>query len=247
MAELKDLPEIADKWHEFILVFAFIRAIEESDEDQITFPGLYTYIPTTIKFLCLSYFSSYTYTNEDSFEHHHALDSIFEISETKLTITNIDGCSWENHSIFGKQVIASDSNDIFRWAFNIHSDEMIIGICSVKNNQIDRDFTNIPSKSRGKDESYCDQFYAIDNVGNAYTHCKQTIQNQFIWEFGDGDKIQLILRMEYGRLLIQVNDEEMIMVFANMERSQDLKYHLAFQMPDKGDYIELMYSQFVNY
>ena len=105
----------------------------------------------------ISDFSSYIYTNEDCFDHNKALDSIFEISETKLTITNKEGSSWDNHSIFGKQVISSDSNDIFRWAFNIRCDELIIGICSIKNNQIDKDFTKSNTKSsdidRGKNLS----------------------------------------------------------------------------------------------
>lgn len=248
MAELKDLPEIVDKWNEYILVFAFIGIIERSETNKISYIGIQTFIPTTVKFLCLSYFSSYIYTNEDCFDHDKALD-IFEISETKLTITNTEGSSWDEHTIFGKQIISSDSGDIFRWAFNIRCDDLIIGICSTKNNKINEDFTHSSSPSvlnRSQSGTFHDQYYAIDNVGNAYTHCQQTIQNQFNWEFGDGDNIQLILHMEYGRLIIQVNGDEMIAVFGNMERAERLNYHLAIQMPEKGDYIELMYSQFVD-
>ena len=227
MSELRELKDI-DKWSQFILVFGFIRELEVLICISWKFASFYNFIPTAIKCLCLSYCSYFYF--KDEFE--KANDNIFTICNNKRTIKNIKGCLWSDHSIFGQQSINSNNDDICRWIFDIHSDDILIGICSSKNEKIYKDFTEC---------SRYYPFYAFDNGGNVFTHSKQSIQNKELWEFGKGDRVTLIVHFEFGRILIKVNDDDMIIVFREIERSKTLKYHLALQMPKKDDYVTLVH------
>ena len=103
--------EDVDKWSKCVLIAGFIREIEQSTNDLFV-------IPKVIIFLCLSYSTDIYF--KDCFE--SARDDIFTISDDKLTIKNVNGATWNNHTIFCKEAINSTVDNIYRWVLDIHAE-----------------------------------------------------------------------------------------------------------------------------
>lgn len=239
MEELEALKDV-DKWSRYILIFGYIRSIEQSMHESY-FHGL---IPNVIIFLCLSY--STEFYLKDCFEDFD--DDIFEISDDKLTIKNIKGATWHNHSIFGKEPIDAASDNIYRWVLNIHSDDILIGICAMtkmeKSGRVNKDFTKSPGKAltsygyyRGSGAPY----YAFDSDGGSFTNRKMSIHTQDAWEFGKGDQIVLLLHFEWNRVYLEIKGEKdkQFLIFKDIDRSY--QYYLVLQMPEKDDFVTILH------
>eukprot|EP01084_Bolivina_argentea_P256703 432295_1 len=200
------------------IVFGYIKSLE------ITFKTMH--LPQGIKQICLMYY----YINEFFSK---AQDTLFKISEDKLTITNIRYCSFGSHTIYGKVWIPSVSKSIHKWTFSIHvKAEMYIGIASNDDN-IDSDFSSdlendIPN-------------YALSNYGSRYKNGERFYDefDTFITGFRHYTDVTLILDLCNAHLSYGVNDNALITVFDDIHISKDIKYIMALQTRMPNDSVTI--------
>ena len=191
------------------LIFGYIRSVEfELELDNI---------PPLISHLILLFY----YVSE-CFD--RATKEKFKISEDKLTVTNISSDGWD-HTIYCRKAIDSMSDLIYKWTFEMngtYDSWCCAGFGIIANdNCVDFDFCDDKSKP----------IYAIYGPkGDKISHNSRITSDKNPLIFEGGDCINIILDLQKRTMSFSVNDEDLILGWQDIEKSQDITYKMVVQL-----------------
>ena len=189
-------------------------------------------IPELVRVICFFYYCHHEYF-EDNTNKINELKSkkIIKISDNKMNIELIGDCCWEN-SIYGTQIIPSNSNIICEWKLKINIecniDDCIIGITS-NNNDCNKLFCN-----NNLSENYCLRLNDGKKRGNGSSWTPH--YNKCCYK---NDIIGMKLNLRNKTLSYSHNGENIGIAFTNVKCSDNVQYRLAV-----GMYYELGWSIF---
>ena len=199
-------------------VFGFVRHIEQSSNIGN--------IPIAIYYLCLAFYYHLRFV---------ARKDRFKISHDGLTITNINTCSFKDHTIFLNQCINSQSSKIIKWKFKINQTggyRIYFGLVSkISQKSLISDFTNIQN---------CPN-YAVSNDNGRFidgTEYEGPPLNDY--KYTTGDQITYTLNLKNQTFSCQINHASDIICFNYIECDKNIDYTLVLQLSKEGDSVSLL-------
>ena len=181
-------------------------------------------IPRLINFLCLSYFHI-----KDFFL--KARKPEFIISNDGLQIKNINGCRYDCHSIYLNEWIHSESKVIAVWTLKMGANDSVIGLSS-SDTMIENDFT-----FHGKKPNYAVGSHGVGYINSLKDDKYNERCNGGYNNFFEDDIVRFILDLKHGNICMAINDQDVIILFEDIEQSTDVRYKLVLQLPRQDDYV----------
>lgn len=217
-----------------MLIYGFIKAAQK--ELNI----LLNNIPIPIQ----QYIVAYYYLHEYFYK---APDNHFEISDNKLTITNIKNTPHQ-YQVWMNQSVSSLSDNIFTWRFKINKlkDGINFGIVPSKHcveNCMDfwfwefRPVYSITNKQ-------CIHKYPWKETDCHLIRDMTPNSNLAQLTFGSGDEVSLTLNIKESTINCTINDDPSFNLFTDIEKHfeelNDIEWKLIFSMGNKDDCITLL-------
>lgn len=173
-------------------------------------------VPSTITEICILYYRSDEIVS--------IIGDKAKLSENKKTITAIDD-SWWHENNFGINEVPSNVGGVYEWKLKIISDAGQTGIQF-----------GITSMVETHERIW---------QGSYYLFCNGFKRNTHQWELGEalfkeGQQVSLFLDLNKAEIKMSVDGGDVIVVFKNVKKSNDIKYRLVISMYSKGNAIEIV-------
>ena len=169
----------------------------------------------------------------------------FEVSEDKLTITNIKQVGFLAHSIYFNQWIESTSQLIVKWTFKMNKviergTGFYFGLVSKEEDT----FSDFSSAS----DEYTPN-YAICGDGQLWDNGKFADDSEILTELMESDWVTFILDLSAGKFKCSIQDrfEEAEICAVAIGVSEPIRYKFALQMGTKGNSLTLTKFEMIEF
>lgn len=209
----------ADSRSEYV-VFGYLRNMDSRF-------SLSSHIPPLVSHLCLRFYFIFECFDE-------ARTDCFKISDDRLTIANIKQCGYQ-HTIFLCKWIESTSKSIATWKFERNSTDSVgtIGFGIISTDEEDLLYSDFCSVEPKHKPNYC-----VYNVGYKFENGKsgQNMTHQVIHK----NVATFILNLSKKTFSCLDAKGDIMILFDDIEISNNIKYKFAVQIRYYGDYLKLI-------
>ena len=166
------------------------------------------------------------------------LDKYFEVSQDKLTITNLREIEFEEHTIYLNQWIESMSKAIVRWTFKINA---------MSNHNRTRIFFGFASKERPSEYDFttdkCEFIpnYSISNYSSPWIDGRTTnINVPMQYEMRKDDLVSFTLDLVSKKWKCRIHGKTDELEICDVKTSDNIRYKFVLQIACVGDSITLV-------
>ena len=166
-----------------------------------------------------------------------------EISDDKLTITNIKHCPLDQQGNYLHEWIPSATENIFTWTFLINKlkDKMYFGFVAKEEPNLHMDWWSWITKPAYSISNDCRVHkYNIKYGHTVYFRGSQPMKRLKGLVFGTGDKVLITLNLKDKTIHCSINGKEQILLTKKVNKSEDIKWKMCLSLEHPGDSVSIL-------